>query len=328
MRILVLGGTAWVGRTTAEIARDLGHEVTCLARGSAPFPAGVRVVRGDRTEAAAYDGLGEVDRVVDVARHPGQVRTAVDALAGRCGSYVFVSSGNVYADHSRFGADERAPLLPPLGAEAMASMAEYGEAKVACETRIAAAFPAAHVLARAGLIGGPGDDSGRTSYWPWRFARNATDPVLVPADADAPTQVVDVRDLATWLVQTSGWGAFNVTGDVTPLGEHLAAARAVAGHTGELVPASRDWLAARDVTPWMGPRSLPLWGTDEPGWEAFAAVSNARAVADGLRLRPLLDTLTDTLAWARGVERPWAAGLTDAEEGALLAELGYGPQHG
>lgn len=328
MRILVLGGTAWVGRATAETARDLGHDVTCLARGSAPFPAGVRVIRADRTEATSYDGLGELDRVVDVARHPGQVRTAVDALAGRCGTYVFVSSGNVYADHSRFGADEMTPLLPPLGAEVMASMAEYGEAKVACETRIAHAFPTAHVLARAGLIGGPGDDSGRTAYWPWRFARSATTPVLVPGDPSQPTQVVDVRDLATWLVQTGGRGAFNVTGDVIPLGEHLATARAVAGHTGELVAAPRGWLAAHKVTPWMGPRSLPLWGTDEPGWEAFAAVSNARAVADGLRLRPLPDTLADTLAWARTVEQPWGAGLSDDEERALLAELGYGPTHG
>lgn len=324
MRILVLGGTAWLGRTTAQTARDLGHQVVCLARGSAPFPAGVEAVRGDRGDGAAYRALtGDFDRVVDVARHPGQVRSAVTALRDRSDTYVFVSTGNVYADHSIPGQTEDSPLLPPLDDDEMTSMELYGQAKVACELAVAQAFPGRHVLARAGLIGGPGDSSGRSVYWPWRFAHPSRPDgrVLVPETTDVPTQVVDVRDLATWLVTTEGSGAFNVVGDVLPLGEHLATARGVAGHTGPLVTVTTDWLTANEVTPWAGPRSLPLW-LPMPGWEGFAARGNARARAAGLELRPLADSLRDGLALVKDDERGWSAGLSDEDERDLLSRVG------
>ncbi len=323
MRILVLGGTAWLGRTVAETARDLGHEVTCLARGTASFPTGVAAVRGDRTQPGAYAGLGEYDRVVDVARQPGQVRSAVAALAGRCGRYVFVSTGNVYADHSAVGGTEDQALLEPLEGDTMSSMEVYGEAKVAGEVAVAQGFPASHVLARAGLIGGPGDASGRSAYWPWRFAHpsNGDGRVLVLDEPAYPTQVIDVRDLAAWLVTTDGLGAYNLVGEVLPLGRHLEIARAVAGHTGPLAPASSAWLTEHDVESWMGPRSLPLW-VDDPAWVGFTSRSNARARAAGLTLRPLAETLRDTLAWAEAADRDWAAGLSDDDERELLAALG------
>jgi 2'-hydroxyisoflavone reductase len=188
MQTLVLGGTAWLGGHIASAALERGHQVTCLARGfSGAVPEGVELVRADRSRHAAYDALKQQwDVVVDVARQPGQVRSAVRALADRAGVYVFVSSGNVYADHRTPGADEDAPLLPPLTVEVMESMDTYGEAKVACEQHVHQAFePDRALIARAGLIGGPGDIFDRTGYWPLRFARPSTPSgaVLVP---DAP----------------------------------------------------------------------------------------------------------------------------------------------
>ena len=134
MRLLILGGTAWLGGELARAARDRGYAVTCLARGMSG-PALDGRVRRDRTQLGAYDGVRDRDwdAVLDVSRQPGQVRTAVEALRGRASRFLFVSSGNVYADHRAPGQDESSPLLPPLAGEVMESMAEYGEAKVACE---------------------------------------------------------------------------------------------------------------------------------------------------------------------------------------------------
>jgi nucleoside-diphosphate-sugar epimerase len=141
--------------------------------------------------------------VVDVSRQPGQVRSAVRALADRATVYVFVSSANVYADHRTPGAAEDAPLLPPLAGELMESMDTYGQAKVACEQHVQQAFePDRALIARVGLIGGPGDIFDRTGYWPLRFARPSTPggAVLVPDAPELATQVIDVRDLAAWLI--------------------------------------------------------------------------------------------------------------------------------
>jgi nucleoside-diphosphate-sugar epimerase len=319
MRILVLGGTAWVGRTTAELARDAGHDVTCLARGeSGSAPTGVTFVRADRSTTAGYRGLrGDFDRVVDVSSQPGHVRSAAAALQGRVGRYVFVSTGNVYAEHSRARGTEQVPLLAPLEADEMADMEQYGEAKVACETSVAQAFPA-HTIARAGLIGGPGDTSGRTAYWPWRFAHpsNPQGRVLVPVAPHRTAQVIDVRDLCRWLLAAEADGAFNLVGDAMPLADHLEIARQTAGHRGEVVRVDEEWIAAHDIAAWAGPRSFPLW-LNEPGWEGFTDRSNARAKAAGLVLRPL----TETLRWATHAENTWAAGLSDADERELLAQL-------
>lgn len=136
----------------------------------------------------------------------------------------------------------------------MASMETYGEAKVACEQHVRRSFGDDRTLiARAGLIGGPGDTFDRTGYWPLRFARPAMadGSVLVP-DVPLPTQVIDARDLAAWLVESAErgvHGVFNAVGETMPLAEHLAAARKVAGHSGPLVPVDQDWLPAHDVTP-------------------------------------------------------------------------------
>ena len=327
MLILVLGGTSWLGGEVARVGLVRGHAVTALARGeSGQAPPGVTFVRADRGEDTAYDQVRDQgwDGVVDVSWQPGFVRGAVAALAGHTGTWVYVSSGSAYATHNLIGADESAAVLPALDGDT-ADREQYGEAKVACERAVLHGVGEDKVvIARSGLIGGPGDVSGRTGYWPLRFAHPSTDDgtVLVPADQHISTQVVDVRDLALWLVrciEDTVRGVFNVSGPATPLSAHLAAARSVAGHNGPLVAMDNQWLVAHEVHEWAGPRSLPLWlhSADSAG---FAARCTDAAVASGLACRPLEQTLTDVLAWeiAQGPDRPRRAGLSSDDERQLI----------
>lgn len=323
MKLLILGGTAWLGHAAATHALAAGHDVTCAARGT-DVPAGARHVRIDRD---ASDGLAPLleqhwDAVIDVAREPGHVRRSTAALQERAGHYVFVSTCNVYADQSAIGADEDAELLAPLEADVMASAEDYGAAKVAGEEAVRAVFADRGTVVRAGLIGGPGDPTGRSTYWPRRFAHPAAadGSVLVPDAPDLPTAVIDVRDLAAWLVHTAAHriaGAFDAGGETHPFPAHLEIARHVAGHTGMLRRADAAWLADQNVAEWAGPRSLPLWLRDR-AWYGMNARSSARAVAAGLVRRPLADTLRDVLD-GPVVTR---AGLTDDDERDLLARLG------
>ena len=329
MKILVLGGTAWLGHETARAAVAAGHDVTCLARGT-DIPAGAALVRADRDvdDALAPVRDTEWDAVIDVARQPGQVRRAVRDLAAVAGRFIFVSTGNVYAEQEQIGADENAARLAPLDGDSYESPDDYGAAKVAGEDAVLVGFGAGRsVIARAGLIGGPGDPSGRSTYWPWRFARpsNPGGGVLVPDAPELPVAVIDVRDLASWLVlcaETGAHGIFNAMGFPVPFPHHLEVARIATGQTRELVAVSEAWLAEHGVQEWSGPKSLPLWVTDRT-WYGFNARSNARAIDAGLVLRPLGETLADALVWrlAQPADVPLAAGLTDAEERELLASL-------
>lgn len=331
MRLLVLGGTAWLGRHIAQSAVAAGHDVTCLARGeSGSVPVDVRFVRADRDAADGLDAVAaeQWDAVIDVSRQPGQVRRAAHALEPVADRFIFVSSCSAYADHGPLGQDESAPLLPALEGDVMETMSSYGEAKVACEQAVQQVFgPDRSVIVRAGLIAGPGDNSGRTGYWPLRFARPSQPDgtVLIPLAPDLPTQIIDVRDLAAWLVKIAEHatcGVFNATGDSYPFDAHLAVARQVAGHGGPLRAAAGDWLLEHGVHEWAGNTSLPLWLND-PGWYGMGAHSNERATAAGLTLRPLADTLQATLDWEleTGADTTRRAGLTAAEEVNLLKEL-------
>ena len=328
MRILVLGGTAWLGGAIAAEAVARGDEVACLARGeSGDVPEGARLIRADRERPDAYAAAsGRWDAVLDVARHPGHVRGAVAALDAE--RYLFVSTGNVYADTTTRHADESLPLLPPLEGDRMASMEDYGSAKVACEAAVLAAFGDRALIARAGLIGGPGDGSGRSGYWPWRFAHPVGDAVLVPDAPQRSTELIDVRDLAAWLVRCAEdgtGGVFDAVGPEVPLAEHLAAAHRAARSTAEVAAAPEAWLAEQGVAEWAGPRSLPLWLAD-PDWQGFTARSGAKARAAGLTHRPLDETLRDVLAWEETqAEHPHGAGLTDDEERELLRLLAGRP---
>ncbi len=315
MRMLVLGGTAWLGRTVTEEALERGHDVTCLARGSADPPAGATFVAADRDRD---DGLAAVggqswDAVVDVTRHPGHARRAVRDLTAR--HRVLVSTGNVYVRFDGLEQPEDSPLREPLKADLMADMEVYGEAKVACENVVRDAAGTA-TIARSGLIGGPGDWSGRTGYWPWRFAHPVGEHVVVPDELDFSCAMIDVRDLASWLVTAAGErfdGTVNATGPTTTLHEVLAVSARVAGSSATMLPVGRDRLAALGIGAWMGPASLPLW-IDDPDWRGFATMGTARARAAGLTTRPLEETLRDTLEFEEARTVPRRAGLDDDDE--------------
>ena len=329
MRILLLGGTAWLGRQVVGSALARGHDVTCLARGaSGQVPDGAEVVVADRTLPGAYDEVAgrEWDVVLDVSRQPGQVRSAVAALAPRTASWVFVSSGNAYADHRAPGQDERAPLLPPLEGDVMETMEVYGEAKVACEQAVLRGVgPDRALVARVGLIGGPGDVFDRSGWWPLRFARPAADDgaVLVPDDPD----LLDVGRRRPRPRRLARRGGLPRAGRRPQrLRTRAAAGRAPRrppgpwpGTPGRSCAAAPQWLLDHGVEPWMGERSLPLWLTD-PDWRGFGARDSRRAVAEGLRTRPLAETLADVLAWELEREQPAVrrAGLRDDDERALL----------
>ena len=327
MSLLVLGGTAWLGREVAAAGLALGQPVTTLARGQSGHPpTDVEVVSADRARPGAYDAVRdrEWDVVVDVSRQPSQVAGALDALGSQTASWVFVSSASVYADGDVPDADETAELLEPHDQDDD-DWDTYGARKVACERLVLDAVGDRALVARSGLIAGPGDHTDRTGYWPLRFAHPVSPDgaVLVP-DTALLTQVLDVRDLAEWLVRAGlagSTGVVNASGPVLPLTDHLAAARAVAGHTGPLVAVDQDWLVAHEVAPWSGQRSLPLW-LPLPDYAGFMARSTAAARSLGLVARPLEDTLADTLAWevSAGPGRARRAGLSPADELPLLAD--------
>jgi nucleoside-diphosphate-sugar epimerase len=331
MRVLILGGTAWLGGTVARYAVGQGHAVTCLARGeSGSVPDGAALVTGDRDRPDAYRPLVDTrwDLVVDVSRQPGQVRSALTALSDRTERWVFVSSGSVYADHSRPGAGIDTPLLPALEGDE-AAPETYGEGKVACEEACRAARGDDVLLARSGLIVGYGDRSDRLGYWPGRYALAQEDggPVLVPERTDRPAQFLDVTDLAEWIVDA---GLRGVTGAVDAYGPRrvlrdvLGAARETAGFSGEEVPVSDETLRGAGVEEYMGARSLPLWIADEE-WAGFSDRDTSSARSAGLEARDLDDTLRDALAWERelGLDRTGRkAGLDRSEELRILQERG------
>ena len=327
--ILILGGTAWFGRTLAERAVAAGHAVTCLARGSggASVPAGARLVRADRTRPGAYREVAgrDWDLVVEISWQPGMVGDAVSLLGRRTAGWVLISSCSVYARHDEPGADESADLLEPVHGDAVPAE-DYGGAKVACEQITAQATGDRAVLMRAGLIGGDGDASGRTGYWPGRCALADGGPVLVPDAATASVQIIDVRDLADFTLR-AGLGGFagpvNAVGERSDLALVLALSSATAVSFGyrsaEFVSAQNDWLLDQGVSPWAGPRSLPLWlpGSEHAG---FAARSDRRALDWGLVRRPMAETLASALEFELrgGLTQDRRSGLTRAEELALL----------
>lgn len=326
--VLILGGTGWLSGRVAETWMDAGARVTCLARGARPGPYGARLVPADRDAPDAYDGVRghDWDEVIEVSSRPGHVGAAVAALAASARHLTYVSSVSVYASDAEPGADESAALAEPAAA---GEEDDYARAKSAAEAAVRAGFGHRAAIVRPGLIVGPDDPTDRFGYWVSRFALAAATggPVLVPDASDARAQVIDVEDLATFIVAVgrAGFsGAVNAVGDSLPLGEMLRAAREVAGHTGEVAAADPTWLGAQGVDYWMGPRSLPLWlPADMPG---FATRSNALLRLLGGTLRPLRETLARVLEdeRARGLDRARAAGLSRADELALIAALSAG----
>lgn len=335
MRLLVLGGTIFVGYAVAAEGVRRGHEVVCAARGtSGAVPDGASLVTVDRD---ADDGLGALagetfDAVVDVSplSHPW-VRRALDALGERAGHWTFVSTINVYADLVTPGqTPATGALVPALEQHAtrdemMAAgedgVALYGGIKVASENAVLAAMGDRAFVVRPGLIAGSGDRSDRFGYWPGRFVRGGR--VLVPESAE-PVQYIDVTDLARWIVDAGEKGVagvYDATGPITPSTELIEEIAAVVGFDGEIVHASTEQLLAAEVNAWGGPRSLPLWLP--PGHAGVTAHDPAPSLAAGMPVRPLARTVADALARERelGLDRERKAGLSPREEEEVLAKL-------
>ncbi|WP_370247348.1 NAD-dependent epimerase/dehydratase family protein [Nocardioides sp.] len=328
MRIAVLGGTAFLSRATARAAVARGHEVAAVCRGrSGAVPPGVRHVRWDRAvepvPVAAIDTAlgGPPEVVVDVGRTPSWVRDAVAALPGA--HWVFVSTISVYPDEYPVGASP-ATVSPQPARDEDVDLREdptaYGPTKVACEEHVRAGAALATIV-RPGLIAGPEDPSGRFTYWPERLADGGE--VLLGGRPEDAVQVIDVRDLADWLVllaEEGTTGTVDAVGPATPFGDLVTTVAAGVGAAiwqPSWVPDAA--LAALDVAPWMGPRSLPLW-LPRPEHDAMMRHDPAPSEATGLRWRPIADTARDTLTWSRAAG-PAAVrtGLTRDEERAVLA---------
>lgn len=318
MRILVLGGSQFLGRAIASHACAGGHDVTCAARGLAgPIAAGARFVRIDRDVA---DGLAPLadetfEAVVDVSRHAGQVRRAVAALKRPGVHWTLVSTISVYADNRTPGQRaDTAPLREPIAAEIEHSTdAIYGAAKVACEQAVGNdAF-----ICRAGLIAGPEDPTGRFAYWPARLARGGE--VLAPGSPEDAVQYIDVRDLAQWIVhaaETRLTGIYDGIGPIRTRGEFLAECASALDASCTFTWIDRTFLEAHDVRRWAGPKSLPLW-LPLPDFAGFMARDTLPAREAGLNARPVGVTARDTLHWLRVSKGP-VVGLTAEEEKDVL----------
>ncbi|MDH4144900.1 MAG: NAD-dependent epimerase/dehydratase family protein [Acidimicrobiia bacterium] len=321
MRILVLGGTRFVGRHLVEAALARGHEVTVLHRGrhGADLFAGLDRRLGDRDAAGGLAALavGDWDVTLDTCAYSGnQVAALAGALGGRGGRYVLVSTVSVY-DRPPLGYREGAPLLP-LGGGVAAREHLYGSRKAAAEGVARARFGADVLIVRPTYVVGPHDYSGRFPYWVGRLARGGG--VLAPGPAAAPIQLVDGRDLASFVlrcVERGVGGTFHVAGPATPLSwgallESVAATVAPAGTSLHWV--DRGFLASRG----LGSRDLPLWSPDDAE-RRWLTADPALAFEAGLELRPLGETIADTAAWLRGGRAASSVGLESGHERALLA---------
>ena len=316
MRILLLGGPKFLGRAVIDAALERGHEVTLFNRGTTGaglYPQLERIV-GDRD--GGLDGLRgrEWDAVVDTSGYlPRLVGASAALLADAVGHYVFVSSISVYASFAEV-VDEGSPVaeLTEPGSEDVGR--DYGALKALCERAVEDALPGRSASIRAGLIVGPHDPTGRFTYWPHRIARGGD--ILVPGPAWRPIQLIDVRDLAAWILTVAEErlaGPFNATGPTT-MGAVVDAARRVAGSSARSVEVDDAFLAAQEVGEWM---ELPLWvDTRNDEWRHFLEVDVSRATAAGLTFRPLDETVAATLAEAETVD---GVGLTPERERELLA---------
>ena len=321
MEILVLGGSVFLSQAVAEEAVRRGHTVTCANRGtSGSVPDGARAVQWDRTEAVPDElAASAYDAVVDVARMPSWVRTGVATWPHA--HWVFVSTVNVYADDATPGGGPGTlPLRDPQPDDVdLATDPEaYGPMKVACE-QLVRDGAASWTVVRPGLIVGPGDPSGRFTYWPARLAEGGE--ALAGGRPEDPMQVIDVRDLAGWLVacaESRTAGDFDGVGEVLPLGSLLAQVAAGVDSEATLTWVPQEVLADQGVEPWMGPESLPLW-LPRPEYDGLGTHDPAPSVAAGLALRPVAETARDTLAWLRATPGAAVSGMSRAKEAAVLA---------
>lgn len=324
MRILIMGGTAFVGRHIAQAAIDAGHQVTLFHRGqtgASLFPQATHLT-GDRNDSLAGLGQGEWDATVDVSAYfPRQVASVASALDGRGGQYLYISSCSVYRTPVAPGFSEDAPLAEVLDPDATeVTLDNYGGLKVACERAATELFGPATSIVRPTYVVGPHDKTYRFTWWVERIARGGN--VLAPGDPADPIQVIDARDLGTFtvhLLEQHTAGAFHTVSPPPPFGfgqllETIAAQVAPPGTT--LTWVDSDFLkeAGQDD------ETLPLWPAADTESDINAA-SPARAQAAGLTARPLATSVAETHAaeQAAPTPRPAGIGLTDDQEADLLA---------
>ena len=318
MRLLVVGGTRFVGRHLVEAALAAGHDVTLVHRSATTLFPSARHVLTDRNGDLSALADGEWDATVDMCAYlPAQVRSLAAALGDRGGHHVLVSSVSAYAALPGPGGDEDSALLPVAGDDVVdVTDTTYGPLKVACERAATAAYGDRLAIVRPTYVVGPNDHSGRYPWWVRRMARGGQ--VLAPGAPDDPAQVVDVRDLADFqlsLATRQIAGVFNAVRPHQPWSELLEATAAVAPAGTTLTWVDGQWLTQQGVTG----ADFPLWSEGGVDWES--AMSPARAEAAGLRHRPMSETVRDTAAWATDDRLVDGVGLTSCPRGRAAGAL-------
>lgn len=324
MKILIIGGTRFVGRHLVENARARGHLVTTFNRGQSNpdlFPD-IERLYGDRAGDLSALMNRTWDAVIDTCGYlPRLVRLSCETLANKVQHYIFISTISVYADQSKPGLAEESPLADLADPTIEVVNGDtYGGLKALCEQAAEEVMPGRVLVIRPGLIVGHFDPTDRFTYWPVRVVRGGE--ILAPDSAAWQTQIIDVRDLAEWiieLVEVKKTGIFNAVGPAEPLtfGQLLDACIAASSSQAKLTWVSAEFLIDQGIQPWS---DLPLWlpGDEYAGMDQ---VSMEKAIANGLKFRPLAETIRDTLAWE--AERPpdheWRAGLSSEKEAHVLS---------
>jgi 2'-hydroxyisoflavone reductase len=329
MRLLVLGGTQFLGRAIVDEACSRGYDVTTFSRGLSGHPRpGVEPLRGDRTNPGDLGQLTqrEWDIVIDTSvLSPAHVLASAQALAGHARHYTYISTISVYANHPAEGVAEASPVLDcPADATGTVDSLGYGELKAGSERAVGAAFPGRSLIVRPGLVVGPHENVRWLTWWLQRVARGGT--ILAPGGPDKQVRMTDVRDLAAWVVDNTRRGlpaTINVPGAAgTTFGALLADCTRLASADG-LRHAELRWAADRDllaagVSPWT---ELPMWAPDIPEFAGIWEMAGDRARRTGMRYRPISDTVHDTWLW---LKHEAVAGQAPAP-GASLLELGLDP---
>ncbi|MER5784912.1 NAD-dependent epimerase/dehydratase family protein [Streptomyces mobaraensis] len=325
MRLLILGGTEFVGRALTDEALARGWEVTVFHRGRHPAPPGVTVLRGDRTAEGGLAALdrGEWDLVADTwSGAPSAVRDTARLLAGRAAGYAYVSSRSVHPHPCPAGLAEDGPLVD---GSPDAGDVPYPEAKRGGELAACDAFGERALLVRAGLILGPGENIGRLPWWLLRVARGGR--VLAPGPYASPIQYIDARDLAVWTLDAAARGLGGPYNLVSPpghttMGELLETCVRVTGSAAELCWTDPEPILAAGVAPWT---DLPIWLPPGEVHTTLFTADVTKALAAGLRCRPVRETLADTWTWLESLggvppqrsDRP-VVGLAPETEAKLL----------
>jgi 2'-hydroxyisoflavone reductase len=301
MRILVIGGTIFVGRHIVEVALRRGHEVTLFNRGRGNaelFPEARKIIGDRRKDMHALSGCSW-DVVIDSCGYvPHEVQTSADALKSGCDLYAFISTGAVYKDKSRTGITEEDALLELDDFDTQEMVPEkYGELKAGCESVVQEVFSDKSLIIRPGLVVGPHDPTDRFTYWPVRVEAGGR--ILAPGNPRRPVQFIDVRDLADWtvsMVERKAVGIYNAIGPDYSLSmsQLLEDCKFVSASDAEFAWISDEELQRQNVDRWT---DLPLWIPENGEERGFLSRNNSRAIAAGLRFRALRETIADTLQW-------------------------------